>query len=87
MRGEVGVVDGTERQAVGPTAAEVGDVDVLHEEDTKIYYVHYFSVKLPLLLSPLFKQAYKQMCKSSLLWQLGPYLNWFFKFSVNKRAS
>lgn len=27
------MVDGTERQAVGPAAAEVGDVNVLHEEE------------------------------------------------------
>lgn len=27
------MVDGTERQPVGPAAAEVGDVNVLHEEE------------------------------------------------------
>lgn len=70
MRGEVGVVDGTEGQAVGPAAAEVGNVNVLHEEERIQKCIMFItsvlkSVGLPLILSPLFKQVYKQMCKSS----------------------
>lgn len=30
VRGEVGVVDGAEGETVGPAAAEIGDVDILH---------------------------------------------------------
>lgn len=30
------MVDGAERQPVGPAAAEVGDVDVLHEEQNSL---------------------------------------------------
>lgn len=64
------MVDGTERQAVGPAAAEVGDVNVLHEEERIQKSIMFITsvlkpVRLPLLLSPLFKQVYKQMCKSS----------------------
>lgn len=34
VRGEVGVVDGTEREAIHPAAAEVSNVNILHQEDT-----------------------------------------------------
>lgn len=33
VRGEVGVVDGTERETIHPAAAEVGNVNVLQQED------------------------------------------------------
>lgn len=32
VRGEVGVIDGTEGETVGPAAAEIGDVDILQGE-------------------------------------------------------
>ena len=34
VRGEVGVVDGTEGEPIGPAAAEVGDIDVLRRGKT-----------------------------------------------------
>ena len=36
VRGEVRVVDGAERQAVHPAAAEVGEVDVLRSTESII---------------------------------------------------
>jgi len=36
VRGEVGVVDGTERQAVRPAATEVGEVDVLWDGNRRV---------------------------------------------------
>lgn len=37
VRGDVGVVDGTEGQAVCPAAAEISDVNVLQEEDMLLH--------------------------------------------------
>lgn len=50
VRGEVGVVDGTEGEPIGPAAAEVGDVDVLRGE--KIDGIMFgYSVSLSALLT------------------------------------
>lgn len=37
VRREVGVIDSTECKAICPAAAEVSDVDVLHEEERSVY--------------------------------------------------
>lgn len=43
VRGEVGVIDGTEGETVGPAAAEIGDVDILQgerREKTRVMSCH-----------------------------------------------